>query len=1246
MSRPGEAGQRFGLAAWGFSPDAENASLAYLFNVENGVSLNLVNLPRRRQVINGWSFEGTAEVRFSPCGDLLSLVRYPAQAAEVWLERTLDGSHAVSGASVANFGFLEAQPDFHVARTGSGTVHLLANAAALDCVEIPLDAPYWPDGAKLTATAVRPTSLRLVRPTARSNGGRIVAYEIRQDAPAEQVLGTLTPGQTEFTVQELAPETEYRFSVRARNEAELWSPEPLTVTVKTAKPNAAPAWPLDARLAADQVLETSLHLEWPAAVDDAAVTAHRVFQDGAVLATLDAQKRGHYVSNLVIGQSYEFRVQARDALDQWSTDGPWLRIATRDVTPPTWPAGSRLYAAERQTHRLVLEWTPAQDNVEVDRYGIHLIERGSARLHTLVDGGTTNFALSCLLPGQRFEFAVEAGDAAGNWTTGGPRAWLSTVNGPNECVDGLELASVSSGEQPTRGVLALGWADDGQYWHTADSESPALSADGRYVVFHSTAINLVAGDGNNAQLIFHEGGGFDQFWCSDIFVRDRWAGTTERVSTRGGGGEADVPGSSHDADISGDGRFIVFRSSAADLAPPDRNGKIDIFVRDRRHNTLRRLTSLAGGNEADGHSGPPRISADGAVVVFASDAGNLTPDDANGVADIFAIELASGRISRVSVASDGTPANAASWGAAVSGDGRFVAFGSDASNLVPADQNNAADVFVHDRATGQTTRISVSSTGGEANGHSGRTTGGARGETRPALSIDGRFVAFDSVASNLVPGDANACRDVFVHDRETGQTTRVSLTSGGLEGPPPTLTPLPQYAFSWAPDISGDGRRVVFLSKAALVPEKRTIVTDVFLHDRQTGETRRVSACTCGGDTEPNHAGARGVAISRDGRVLAFDSDSANIKPGLLDANWSHDVFVFAPETSEPDQDGDGAPDAEEMGPAGNDPLHDGDGVPDHLQDHVTARHTRDGRHYFWSRVVDRQAIAGVTPVDPPDLTGLPAGVALPLGAFTVQAFGAVEPGGEIVIQLEFPEGIPFNSYYKHGARPDSPSPRWYEFLYDGRTGAEIDGHRVTLHLVDGERGDLDLLADGNLLDPGGPALVGAAPAPKLTVEPSQVALEGNETETAVLLTNSGGRPLVWAVTDALPTWLRAGPARGELEPGQAATLTLKVDRSGLAAGAPSHNLRIHSGGGTRGVAVTLEVLFALDARAELTGPCLVLAWRCEPGAAYRVQFTDSLSSPDWRDASEIIIASGMGASWTDCRGQAAGRFYRVVQVE
>jgi hypothetical protein len=226
-----------------------------------------------------------------------------------------------------------------------------------------------------------------------------------------------------------------------------------------------------------------------------------------------------------------------------------------------------------------------------------------------------------------------------------------------------------------------------------------------------------------------------------------------------------------------------------------------------------------------------------------------------------------GQTSRVSVASNGSQGNNFSVTAALSEDGRFVAFRSLASNLIGGDTNGTQDIFVHDRQTGLTTRVS---------GNNGAEPNSASFE--PALNADGRFVAFYSFASNLVTGDTNNLQDVFVHDRQTGQTTRVSIAGDGTQA----------NAFSQAAVLSADGRFVTFHANASnLVAGDTNTQVDVFLHDRQTHQTTRLSLATDG--IEGNNFSLN-LALSADGRFAAISSRASNLVAG--DTNGSEDVFV------------------------------------------------------------------------------------------------------------------------------------------------------------------------------------------------------------------------------------------------------------------------------------------------------------------------------------------------------------------
>ena len=342
------------------------------------------------------------------------------------------------------------------------------------------------------------------------------------------------------------------------------------------------------------------------------------------------------------------------------------------------------------------------------------------------------------------------------------------------------------------------------------SYPPALSADGRYVAFQSNASNLVSGDTNGT-------------W--DAFVLDRTNGVVTRVSVSSSGVQGNAL-TANRVSISADGRFVAFASSASNLVSGDTNNAADIFVYDRQAGTTTRASVATDGTQANSQSFEPALSGDGRYVAFESDASNLAAGDTNGAYDVFVHDLQTGQTVRVTDVAAGGPSNGA-FGPSISADGRFVAFSSGAPNLVPGDTNGADDVFVQDLVTGATVRASVATDGTQGNDLS----------FQAALSADGRYVTFYSQASNLVAGDTNGRQDVFVHDMQTGQTTRVSVSSNGVQG----------NSDSFAPSLSADGRYVAFRSSASnLVPGDTNAVEDVFVYDRQTALTSRVSVANDG----------------------------------------------------------------------------------------------------------------------------------------------------------------------------------------------------------------------------------------------------------------------------------------------------------------------------------------------------------------------------------------------------------------
>ena len=228
--------------------------------------------------------------------------------------------------------------------------------------------------------------------------------------------------------------------------------------------------------------------------------------------------------------------------------------------------------------------------------------------------------------------------------------------------------------------------------------------------------------------------------ASDVFVTDRTTGVTTRVSTATDGTSGD--GWSGSPAISADGRWIAYESHASNLVPGDTNGALDVFVTDRTTGVTTRVSTATDGTQANDNSFCSAISADGRWIAYMSYASDLSPGDTNGALDVFVTDRTTGVTTRVSTATDGTRANDNSFCSAISADGRWIAT-RQASNLSPGDTNGALDVFVTDRTTGVTTRVSTATDGTQANS----------GSEPPSISADGRWIAYMSYASNLVPGD-------------------------------------------------------------------------------------------------------------------------------------------------------------------------------------------------------------------------------------------------------------------------------------------------------------------------------------------------------------------------------------------------------------------------------------------------------------------------------------------------------------
>ena len=354
--------------------------------------------------------------------------------------------------------------------------------------------------------------------------------------------------------------------------------------------------------------------------------------------------------------------------------------------------------------------------------------------------------------------------------------------------------------------------------------------------------------------------------AADIFVRDRQTGKTERVSVNTAGQEGND--ASYLPTISADGRYVAFQSFSSNLVAGDTNASWDVFVRDRQTGKTQRVSLNTAGQEGNGGSVGPAISADGRYVAFESASWNLVAGDTIGLYDVFVRDRRTGKTERVSLNTAGQKGNGVSDIPSISADGRYVAFESDSSNLVAGDTNGVYDVFVRDRQTGKTERVSLNTAGQEGNSVS----------RSPSISADGRYVAFWSDATNLVEGDTNGTYDVFVRDRQTGKTERVSLNTAGQEG----------NGVSVGHSISADGRYVAFDSSATnLVAGDTNGLFDVFIRDRQAGKTERFSLNTAG---QEGNGDSVAPSISADGRYVAFNSGAINLVEG--DINGCSDVFV------------------------------------------------------------------------------------------------------------------------------------------------------------------------------------------------------------------------------------------------------------------------------------------------------------------------------------------------------------------
>lgn len=434
----------------------------------------------------------------------------------------------------------------------------------------------------------------------------------------------------------------------------------------------------------------------------------------------------------------------------------------------------------------------------------------------------------------------------------GPAAPFSTV--PDGTGDRATTA-------PSTTLVSVGLSGRGG---SGQSYAPAISADGRYVAFDSDADDLTTGKHNGK---------------NNIFVRDLRTGRTTLVSTDSSGRIAD--GSSYTPSISGDGRYVAFASEADNLvegpAKVDGQGQAPatkathVFLKDRRTGATTRLSLAADGRETTGGTSPA-ISRDGHWVVYNVGTPLRSIGTDEDLAGMFVYDTTTGKRERLGHVEGDDPT--------ISADGRYVAFSSEVRDLVPNDTNRKYDSFVFDRRTRAVARVSLGGTRAIGHGWYAGDQEANSESTGAVISADGRYVAFASSATNLVPGDTNNADDVFLRDLRTGATRRISVTAGGRQAD----------GSSGGPACSTDGRIVIFLSQAGnLVPAKHgDNGYNLFRADLRDGSITQVNLAPNG--AQPDGTTSSYPQISADGHAIAFGSRATNL--GTADTNNHDQVFV------------------------------------------------------------------------------------------------------------------------------------------------------------------------------------------------------------------------------------------------------------------------------------------------------------------------------------------------------------------
>ncbi|AET66132.1 cell wall-binding protein [Desulfosporosinus orientis DSM 765] len=494
-----------------------------------------------------------------------------------------------------------------------------------------------------------------------------------------------------------------------------------------------PVWPAEATLTPSDITNNSLKLTWTMATDNIEVTGYKIYIDNNVIATVAGDVSTYDVTDLNPDTMYTFKIEARDAAGNWSTDGPGANANTL--------AETQVVASGMELLSISSTYVPGNgtsNHPSVSADGNYVAFSSTAdNLAGYDNNQVTDIFVRNRLTGETECVSVSSGG-----TRGDGNSFFPSISGDGRYVvfesygsglvagDSNNVCDIFLHDRQQDTTILVSKAFDGS-WANNASYKPFISTDGRYIVFSSRASNLVEEDTNNNLI--------------KIFLFNTQTQEISRISANSDG-DCDYPM------ISADNRYIVYSSTATNLVSGDENGVEDVFCYDREKGLTTLVSVAYDGSQSKGASQNPSISANGRYIAFWSDATNIVNGDINNSSDVFVRDREAGTVTLVSVNSDGLQGNGYSFNSIISSDGRYVAFTSDADNLIDCDSNDVTDVFVHDIQSGQTICVSEEPEGAPGNGFS----------DEPCLSLDGSYITFSSGANNLVSQDVNELTDVFI----------------------------------------------------------------------------------------------------------------------------------------------------------------------------------------------------------------------------------------------------------------------------------------------------------------------------------------------------------------------------------------------------------------------------------------------------------------------------------------------------